>query len=411
VLLAQDAASQDPKQRARYARDLGKGGSESIERLRPLLTDADRDVRLEVVKSLVAIGTQRSVDPLIQATRDNDPEIQMRATDGIVNFYLPGYVESGLQRFGTAVRKRFDREETRAIDAHVQVRPEAVQAISRLISGGMGMEVRANAARAAGILRGRTAVPELTAALKSKDDALIYESLIALQKIQDPSAGPSIIFLLRDLQEKVQVAAIETVALLRTKEAAPELQRAFNSGRSDRVRAAALSALAMLSDESSRPLFQKGFGDKNDGVRASAAEGLARLKNAADRPTVKAAFEGERKMAARLAAAFALVSLGQVDTSEFAPLTYLVNTLNSKSYRNVAQPYLIELARDEAVRRSLYGYLRQGTRDEKTGLAGVFAASGDRASVAQLEALTKDQDLEVAREALRALRNLQARLH
>jgi HEAT repeat protein len=411
ALFAQDTAASDPKQRARYARDLGKGGSEAIPNLAALLSDPDREVRVEAVKSIVSIGTQRSIDPLIQATRDNDFEIQTRATDGIVNFYVPEYVESGLQKFGSAVWKRFDREETRVVDPHVLVRQDAIEAIARLIRGGAGMEVRANAARAAGVLRGKAAVPDLTAALQSKHDALIYESLIALQKIQDPGAGPKAVFLLRDLEERIQVAAIETVALLRTKEAVPDLQKVYNNARNDRVRGAALGALAMLPDESSRPLFQHAFSDKNEKVRAAAGEGFARLKNAADRPSVQSAFDEERKMAPRLADAFALVSLGNVDTSEFAPLTYLVNTLNSRSYKGVAQPYLIELARDAGVRQALYGFLRQGTRDEKIGIAYVLSASGDRASVVQLEALTKDSDIQVTQEAVRALRNLQARLN
>ena len=109
--------------------------------------------------------------------------------------------------------------------------------------------------------------------------------------------------------------------------------------------------------------------------------------------------------------AFALVSLGSSATTELAPLSYLVNTLNSRSYRNVAEPYLIETARDEAVRNALYGYLKNSTREEKSGLARVLAASGDRNSLPQIEWMTKDPDPEVAQEAIRAMRILQARLN
>lgn len=407
---SQDAASGDVKQRVRQARDLGKGGSEAIASLRPFLSDPEREVRLEAVKSITTIGTQHSIDPLIQATRDNDPEIQIRATDGIVNFYLPEYVQSGLQRIGTSIRSRFDREDSRAIDPYVKVRDDAVSAIGRLVRGGAGLETRANAARAVGILRGRSAVPDLLAALQTKDDNVIFESLIALQKIGDTSAGPRIVFLLRDLQERVQVAAIETAALLRTKEAVPDLQKVYGEKRSHRVRRAALSALAMLPDESSRRLFQSAFSDDDEAIRTAAAEGFARLKTASDRPSLAAAFSEEKKTPPRLAQAFALVSLGNVEAGEFTPLTTIVNALNTKRYRNTAQAYLTELARDAALRQAMYGYFRQATRDEKTGLAVVMARSGDRASLAYLEPLTKDADVEVAQEAIRAVRNLQARL-
>ena len=49
---------------------------------------------------------------------------------------------------------------------------------------------------------------------------------------------------------------------------------------------------------------------------------------------------------AGLAVAFALVSLGNLDTAEFTPLRYLMNTLNVRSYQGVALAYLTELARD-----------------------------------------------------------------
>jgi HEAT repeat protein len=405
---SQDVNSTDPKQRARAARELGKAGSEAIAQLRPLLKDPVRDVRLDTVRSIVNIGTQHSLDPLIEATRDNDPEIQMRATDGLVNFYLPGYVQRGFQRIGAAVRSRVDPENTQMIEPYVTVRPQVIEALGHLVTGAASMQARANAARAIGVLRGRAAVPELAQALQTKDDDVIYESLIAMQKIRDESAGPRAAFLIRDLHEPVQIAAIETVGLLKTRQSIPDLQRVYNETSSKSVRRAALTALAMMPDPSSRPYFQRAFSDKDEGVRASAAEGFARLKEASDRAMLDRAFNEEKKMAPRLALAFALVSLGDAQTTEFAPLTYLVNTLNSRSYRNVAQPYLIEAARDEKVRAALYGYLKAGTKDEKIGLLRVLAASGDRASIAHVEPLTKDPDSDVAQEAIRAFRTLQS---
>jgi HEAT repeat protein len=406
---AQESASPDPKQRAKNARELGKGGSEGIPQLAAMLKDPVADVRIEAVKSIVGIGTQHSLDPLIAATRDNDPEVQLRSTDGLVNFYVPGYVQTGISRLTSNIRGRFEKENTDIIDPYITVRPEVIAALGRLARGGVSMDVRANAARAVGILRGREAVPDLLEALQTKDDNVLFESLIALQKIRDPDAGPRIFFLVRDLNERVQIAAIETTGLLKAKEAAPQLQSVFDSASSDRVRRATLSALAMLADPASRPYFQRGFSDKDDQVRAAAAEGFARLQNPADRPMIEKAFNAEKKMPARLAQAFALVWLGHRGTEEFAPLTYLVNTLNSKSYRDVARPYLVELARDVGIRGLLHSYLKNGNREEKTGILRVLAISGDRASLSVVEPLMKDADSEVAQQAIRTVRTLQAR--
>jgi HEAT repeat protein len=150
--------------------------------------------------------------------------------------------------------------------------------------------------------------------------------------------------------------------------------------------------------------------DKDDALRAAAAEGLARLNNPADRTAVDRAFTDERKMSPRLSAAFAMVALGNLDTGEFSPLRYLVNTLNVRAYRGVAIAFLTELVRDPKVRQTIYPLLTRATRDEKIQLSIVLARSGDRDSVPYLETLSLDPDPEVQQEGIRSLRTLRARL-
>jgi HEAT repeat protein len=399
--------------RPKDVREIGKGGSNSIPRLQPLLKSNSQEVRVEVVKQLTDIGTQYSIDPLIEATRDNDPEVQIRAIDGLVNFYYPGYVQTGfaasLKRVGTGIKGKFTDTNDQVIDPYVVVRPEVISALGALAHGGGSMEVRANAARAIGVLRGKAAVADLIEAAHSKNTDVIYESLIALQKIRDESAGPRLTFLLRDLDPKVQIAAIETTGLLRTKEAVPTLVDVLNRARDNKVKRAALTAIAMLPAESSRGLYQQYLHDKDDKMRAAAAEGYARLRTPADLAALEAAWQSETKTSPRLSLAFAQVMLGKTEISEFSPLQFLINNLNSASYRGEAFPFLVELARDAKVRQALYGALASGTKDEKIGISGVLARSGDQSSVAELQKLSRDPDAEVAKEALKAVRTLQAR--
>jgi HEAT repeat protein len=272
------------------------------------------------------------------------------------------------------------------------------------------MQARANAARALGILRGKGAVPDLIEALRTKDTDVIYESLIALQKIGDQSAGPKIAFLLRDLNPKVQIAAIETTGLLRNREASADLIDVLHRSRNANVRRAALGSLAMLPDAKNRATYQQYLNDKDEKLRGCAAEGFARLRDPADAGAVEQAWKDEGKTAPRVSLAFAMVMLGRTEISEFSPLQFLINNLNSSAYKGVALPFLIEVARDNAARQALYGTLATATKDEKIGLARVLSASGDKASVPYLEKLSRDTDPEVAQEGLRAMRNLQARL-
>jgi len=261
-----------------------------------------------------------------------------------------------------------------------------------------------------GILRGKAAVPNLTAALRSKDTDIIYESLIALQKIRDESAAPSVAFLMHDLDLKVQLASIETVGLLQNKSSAPQLVDVLDHSKNIKVKRTALTSRAMLGEEKSRPVFARYLQDKDDGLRAAAAEGFARLRNPADLPMLEKASRDEGKTPPRLGLAFAEVMLGKTEISEFSPYQLLINTLNSVAYRGVAYAYLVEIARNPALRPPLYHAADIGTKDEKVYLARVLAASGGQDSVASLEKLSHDGDSEVAEEGLRALRSVRARL-
>jgi len=399
--------------RPKDVRETAKGGSAAMPKLQEFLKNPDRAVRLEAVKQITEIGTARSLDPLIAATQDNDPEVQIVATDGLVNFYLPGYVKTGigasLRRVGGSIKGKFTDTNDQVIDAFVEVRPEVIEALGKLARGGGNMDARANAARAVGILRGKAAVADLLEAARSRNTDLIYESLVALQKIRDQSAAPRIGFLLHDLDPKVQIAAVETTGLLQNKDSVPDLTDVLNRSRDAKVKRAALTAIAMLPSDKNREVYARYMNDKDDRMRAAAAEGYARLRNPGDLPMLEKAWQEEGKPQPRLSLAFAQVMVGKTEVSQFSPLQFLIDNLNSAAYKGEAFPFLVELARDEPVRRSLYAPMQSGTKDEKIGLARVLARSGDKASIPELQKLSNDPDAEVAQEGLRALRTLQAR--
>jgi HEAT repeat protein len=410
LLLAGAAPAQTPKD----VRNTAKLGSRAVPQLTGYLDSPDLSVRIEAVKVLTEVGGAAILDPLVKATRDNDPEVQIRATDGLVNFYLPGYVKSGLAskvtRMGASIKSHFTDTNDQVIDAYIRVRPEVITALGQLVRGGSSMDSRANAARAVGILRGQAAVPELVSSLRSKDSGLMYESLVALQKIRDADAGPRIQFVLRDLDERVQLAAIQTTGVLTNREAIPDLIRVFNESRNPKVKRAAFSALAMMPNGQSRSIFVQYLRDKDPRIRSAAAEGLGRLGNPADSATIDAVYKDEDKTSPRLSQAFALVMEGQAQLSEFSPLQYLINTLNSAAYAGEAFPLLVEAARVPTIRGLLYKPLESGTRDEKIYLARVLAASGDTQSLPYLQKVSQDPDAQVAGEGLKALRELRARL-
>ncbi len=410
TIWAAGAHAQSPKE----VRKVAKQGPNAIPELERFLLNPDLKVRLEAVRGLIDIGGQHTIDPLVEATRDNDPEVQILAVNGLVNFYVPGYVRTGfaapIRQIGSDVRSRFSDPDDLVIDPYLTVRPPVIQAIGHLARGGASLDSRANAARALGVLRGKSAVPDLIEALRSRDTDVLLETLIALEKIHDSSACTGIHFLLNDLDDKIQSEAIDANGLLGCKAARPDIRQIIGRTSRERVKRAALFAIAMMPEPSDRPLFQSYLENSDERLRTAAAEGFARLASIEDAHKLEEVFGRETRNGPRLAIAFALVMDGNLTMTEYAPLRFLLYSLNNNNYRPAALAYLTEAARNPDVRNALTASLDDDTRDEKVNLARVLAASGDRSSIPSLQKLSHDQDSNVASEGVRQLRNLQARI-
>ena len=216
------------------------------------------------------------------------------------------------------------------------MRPEVIAALGKLVRGGGSMDARANAARAMGILRGKAAMPDLVDALRTKDTDVIYESLVALQKIRDESAGPQIVFLLRDLDPKVQIAAIETTGCCAIAMRCRTWSTCCNRTKDEGEARGARRHRHAARRKQPRRSTQQYLHDKDEKLRAAAAEGFARLRNPADSPMLEKAWKDEGKPSPRLSLAFAQVMLGKTELSEFSPLQFLINNLNSAAYKGEA---------------------------------------------------------------------------
>lgn len=411
LLPAQDG---DPKQKTKAAKALAKEGAAGVEKLRPYQTDPNVEVRRAAVESLVAIGGQPTLEPLTVSLGDGDAEVVKMAVNGLVNFYLPGYYQAGwrgkLKRGAESIVDRFRGDDDPVVPGYVQVRPEIIAAMGKVVGESTSMDARAAAARGLGALRGRAASDQLLAALQTKNTPVLYEVLTAFEKIRNREVAPRLFFLLRDPDEKVQIAAIQTVSLLGDKTANPPLREAWERTKSLKVRRALIEAMAMLPDEANRPLFETHVTDADEMMRAGAAEGLGRLRNANDRGRMETLWEEEKKIRPRLSMAFAVVSLGRREVSELSPLQYLINTLNHKAWKGVAQGFLKDLTPEADVRFALHTALLKANREEKLGLVAILGERGGKDSVEPLETMSKDTDAEVASASLRALQILRLRL-
>jgi HEAT repeat protein len=413
-LAGQNTSGLSPKEQISRIRDLGKRDAGAIPALSAYLSNPNGDVRLEAVRAIVRIGGEDSLTPLVEATKDKNPDVQMEATDGLVNFYLPGYVPKGLTSPVTRgvrhAKSYFANRNDDIIDPSVKVRPEIYDALAEEISGPAVVDVKTNAARAAGILRARPAVPALAGALRHKDSNLILECLVALQKIKDPAVGAALGGPARDLDDRVKMTALETIGKLRALEAAPDVRAALSTARSMKVRRAALEALAMLGISGDRTTFKNFVEDRDPELRASALEGLGRIREPEDYPILERAYnEKDTDPRIHLAAAFALAEQGKVDTGEYSPLPYLFDNLALKSRSDTAAAYLAELVRRPEVRAALIPMIPQGSKDQKLALCSVLTEAGTDDVMPVLEQLTHDRDPDVAVAAAKSTKTIKAR--
>ena len=407
----EDLRNPNAAARAKAARKLGDrpDGFSYIAALVPLVEDTAAEVRNAAVGALIKFRSAQSIEPLITATRDEIPEIRALAVDGLVDFYYPGYVKFGrlgsIAAFSGRLKGRFSEPNPVVIDPYVTVNPEVIRAIADVAANGGNSDVRANGARALGILRGREGLAALQQGARSRDSKIILESVYAIKKIADTSAGPDIVFLLRDLDEDVQFAVIQTVGQLRTREARPGLVEIIEESDKAKIRREALVALAKIPDPEQRALFLTFMRHKDKFMRAAAAEGLGRIGNPRDADVIAKAFQAESAESARLSLAFAAVHLGNLSLTD-----YLVDGLNSTIHRLEARPFLVELARKPEVLERLHPKLDSGTAPQRRHLAHVMALSGNAESVRYLQKLAEDPDDKVAVAAIEALKILQARL-
>jgi HEAT repeat protein len=396
-------------QRTRAARELGKRGDPSlVPTLAAALADPSEKVRREVVVALASLRVPQSLDPLISATRDPDAKVRVLAVQGLTSYYTGEAAPTGftgfVQRTWQRAKGRFVEENTR-IDPGINVEPKVVSALIETMNDTHTIEASRKAADGLGILMAEAAVPDLVKAAHSGDTDLAVEALRALAKIKDKSVGPQLVDLLDSGSKDVRREAAVTVGVLRTAEALPKLQAAFENNPDLSTREKALEGLAYLGSPVSSPIFVKALFSAEKNLRTFAAEGLARSGDKNALPELERAVPAEKDAEARLAMQYAITALGKSDY-----LSAVVAELGSKLRGNSAQAYLVELARDSSFLPRLYPFMNSQDSGVRRRLCTVLMFTGDATSVEHLEHLSHDPNNDVATEAMRALRAVRLRV-
>ena len=406
--LATQIKNSDEKLRQEAAERLGKtGGRSAVPVLAAALRDPSEKVRRKVIIALDRLRYPETLEPLRQATQDPTPELARLAILALVNHSTGRELSLGvtgrLKTLGSKVKRGFEPDDTR-IDSDVRVDPLTIKALENVLKRKRAWEAERAAAWSLGVLLARAAIPTLVDTAHSPDPDLAREAMNSLTKILDPSAGPPLVDLLDSPYEDVRKDAAVTVGVLRTQEAVKPLGDLYRRERSRKVRAKALEGLAFIGDESSATIFEEALGSRNDAFRIAAAEGFARVGDAQYADRLLHAVANEKDGKARLAMAFALAAMGDSDY-----VLDLVQQLGSAFRRNIARAYLIELSRDADARFQIYRHLNYHAPDVRKNLCQILMYHGDSDTIKALEYLTRDENNNVAIEALRATRVIRAR--
>jgi HEAT repeat protein len=140
--------------------------------------------------------------------------------------------------------------------------------------------------------------------------------------------------------------------------------------------------------------------DKDPAIRLYANEGLARLADSSRSTVMSADRLVEKNTRVQTAQAFGLLRIGR---NEY--LEELVRGLGKAATRDLAREFLLETP--PAERPALFATSSKSAT-VRAELADVFGLMQDRSTLPALEKLKRDSDSDVARNAERAIRRIQA---
>jgi HEAT repeat protein len=394
--LVANLKSPSAKTRMEAATALGKSRRrEAVAPLAALVRDPEWRVRLEVVRALRELRDLSAVPAVVTAMGDGDLKVREEAIGSLVEIYAERDRMTPVGRFLDLFSDEYDRS---SIGPYVAVDPAAYQALGTALKD-EDTNIRQYAALAAGILDGRSLVPQLVAALKDPDDGVRGAAATALGKVGTAADGKNLIPLLADESTEVRRRVLQALGVLRVKEAGPALREMYEANRRKELGLRVLAALSRIGDPAQADLFKELVQDPDAETRRLAVEGLGRISDPAMLPAFKKDYQREGNAEMKLAYSFALTLLG-----DRAFLDSLVLCLPSRTLGSRCRGYILEMGR--AVLPELYPYLNDPEPDVRGALADILAVVGDPDAVPRLAPLVSDPSRDVADRANRAIERL-----
>ena len=273
-----------PYTRAFAARGLGAMKDHaSASALVPLVTDADRSVAIEAIRSLARLGERGAAGPLLALgqTPKTDPHLRLEAVTALGSIRAAGVYDALIDLLGDAsplIRAA-------AIRSLAQLDPEGFMTVLSGLDPDPVWSVRAALAAALGALTPDAGLPRLRGMLADSEPRVLPAVLAAIAKLRPADAGSIMIEQLKSGDPVIRAAAATAIADLKPPAGPSALTDAYQRSLGEATyvaRAAVLTALKAYGAEAALPLLTDALGDTDWALRLRAAALLTELDPASD---------------------------------------------------------------------------------------------------------------------------------
>lgn len=186
--------------------------------------------------------------------------------------------EKGLEDLLSALRWRYERARTKAIEALVELGSPTVPRLVRILKSGETATERGAAADTLGLLKSRRAVPQLKKALFDANMVVRRAAITALWRIGVREAVPQLLQLLTDESGGVRVLAAQVLGGFSDPASVPDLMDALKDSKWY-VRQAAAEALGAIGDARAVEALRHARHDPRAAVSRAARKALAAFQS------------------------------------------------------------------------------------------------------------------------------------
>lgn len=276
-----------PYTRAFAAKGLGISKTPAaVAALVPLVTDGNRSVAIEAIRSLARIGDPAAGAPLLRLVREpkTEPHLRLEAVMALGSIHADGVYDAIIDILGDpspAIRAA-------AIRTMAQNDPEGFMTVLSGLDPDPNWSVRAALAAALGGLTPEAGLPRLRAMLSDPEPKVIPAVLAAIARLHPSDAGAILIEQLKASDVVVRKAAAEAIGTVKPTAGPAALMDAYQRSLGDPTylaRAAVLGALRAYGAETATPLLTDALRDKDWALRYRAAALLTELDPSSDART------------------------------------------------------------------------------------------------------------------------------